>query len=164
MPEEQLRPATYRDIIAAEAKKARIPPELAFAMVDQESGGDPTALSRKGAQGFFQLMPETAKELGVDPLDPVQNIRGGLTYFRQMLDKHGGDVSLALASYNAGPGAVAKAGGIPNFPETTDYVQRILGRLKPGGTGQQAPGAPPTRGRVRVGQPPPDPPGADRGP
>lgn len=147
-----LRPATYRDIIAAEAKKARVPMDLALAMVDQESLGDQAAVSGKGARGFFQLMPGTAKELGVDPTDPIQNIQGGLTYFRQQLDRHNGDVSLALASYNAGPGAVAKAGGVPNYPETTDYVQRILGRLQPApGT---PPGAPSARGR-QVAQPPP---------
>jgi len=147
-----LRPATYRDIISAEAKKARVPPELAFAMVDQESGGDPTATSQKGAHGFFQLMPETAKALGVDPSDPIQNIRGGLTYMRQMLDRHKGDVRLALASYNAGPGAVAKAGGVPDFPETTAYVQKILGRLQ--GAQPTTPAGKPALGRPQVGQPP----------
>src|SRR5712664_2969997 len=80
-----LKPATYRDIITAEAKKARVPPELALAMVDQESGGQPSTTSPKGAHGFFQLMPETAKMLGVDATDPIQNIRGGLTYMRQLL-------------------------------------------------------------------------------
>lgn len=155
---DQLRPATYRDVIIAEAKKAKVSPELALAMVDVESGtpeteavtGDQSAVSPKGARGFFQIMPETAKELGIDPADPIQNIRGGLTYLRQMVDKHGGDVRLALAAYNAGPGAVAKAGGVPNFPETQAYVEKILGRLRSGG----AAGAPqPNRGRL-VAQPP----------
>lgn len=152
-PPAALRPATYRDVIAAEAKQARVPLELALAIVEQESGGQASATSPKGAQGFFQLMPATAKELGVDPTDPVQNIRGGLTYFRQQLDRHNGDVQLALASYNAGPGAVEQAGGVPNFPETTAYVQRILGRLQ---AAPQAPGETPSRGRLRVGQPPAD--------
>ena len=137
MPERQ---ATYRDVIAAEAKKARVPPELAFAIVDVESGGKPDAVSPKGARGFFQLMPETAKGLGVDPTDPVQNIRGGLTYFRQMLDQHGGDVNKALTAYNWGPSNVAKGGQPP--PETIDYVQRVTSRWNPQATAQ-------------VGQPPP---------
>ena len=143
MPE---RPATYRDIIAAEAKKARVPPELAFAIVDVESGGKPDAVSPKGARGFFQLMPETAKGLGVDPDDPVQNIRGGLTYFRQMLDQHGGDVNKALTAYNWGPGNLAKGGQPP--PETIDYVQRVTTRWNPQPQAQRT---------STVGQPPPKP-------
>jgi Transglycosylase SLT domain len=138
-PQAGLKPATYRDIITAEAKKQKIPPALALAMVDQESAGDPVATSPKGAHGFFQLMPETAAELGIDPADPIQNIQGGLKYFRQQLDAHKGDVSLALASYNAGPGAVRKAGGIPNFPETQDYVKRIMGKLQASAPGQAPP-------------------------
>lgn len=140
MPE---RPATYRDVIAAEAKKARVPPELAFAIVDVESGGKPDAVSPKGARGFFQLMPETAKGLGVDPTDPVQNIRGGLTYFRQMLDQHGGDVNKALTAYNWGPGNVAKGGAPPQ--ETIDYVQRVTSRWNPQATRTSTVGQPPPR-------------------
>jgi hypothetical protein len=159
MPE---RPATYRDIIAAEAKKARVPPELALAMVEQESGGRPDAVSGKGARGLFQLMPETAKSLGVDPDDPIQNIQGGLKYLRQQLDTHKGDVSLALASYNAGPGAVQQAGGVPDFPETQAYVQKILARLQPGGAAPAGPRAPTSAVLAaqlpsQVGAPPPPP-------
>jgi hypothetical protein len=147
MPE---RPATYRDIIAAEAKAARIPPELAFALVDQESSGNTGAVSEVGAQGLFQLMPETAKELGVDPTDPIQNIRGGLTYLRRQLDAskspQGLDVAKALALYHGGPNLQQHG------PKTAAYVQSILGRLQ-GGQGA-APAAPPSRGRL-VAQPPP---------
>jgi hypothetical protein len=147
MPE---RPATYRDIIAAEAKAARVPPELAFALVDQESAGKVGAVSEVGAQGFFQLMPETAKELGVDPADPIQNIRGGLTYLRRQLDAsktpQGLDVAKALALYHGGPDLTQHG------PKTAAYVQSILGRLQ---GGQNAPpAAPPSRGRL-VAQPPP---------
>ena len=126
MPEE-LRPATWDDIIRAEAKGARVPPELALAIADTESGFDPAAISPKGARGIFQLMPETAKELGVDPDDPVQNIRGGLKYFRQQLDAHGGNVEKALQSYNWGPTNVAGGGTPP--AETQQYVSKILSRL-----------------------------------
>ena len=124
---EGLRPATWDDIIRAEAKGARVPPELALAIADTESGFDPAAISPKGARGIFQLMPETAKELGVDPDDPVQNIRGGLKYFRQQLDAHGGNVEKALQSYNWGPTNVAGGGTPP--AETQQYVSKILSRL-----------------------------------
>lgn len=135
----------------AEAQAAKVPPELAFALVEQESGWNPDATSKKGARGFFQLMPQTAQEMGVTDLaDPLQNIRGGLKYLRQQLERHKGDVSLALASYNAGPGAVADAGGIPDFPETQSYVQSILSRL------QGAPSAT-THAMPQVGAPPPSP-------
>lgn len=121
------QPLTLRDYLTQQAEASGIPPGLAQAMVAQESGGRQDATSPKGALGLFQLMPETAAELGVDPLDPFQNIDGGLRYFKQQLDTHGGDVRLALAAYNAGPGAVAEAGGrVPDFPETQDYVARVL--------------------------------------
>jgi hypothetical protein len=142
------RPATYRDIIAAEAKKARVPPELALAMVDVESGGRPDAVSPKGARGFFQLMPETAKELGVDPNDPIQNIRGGLTYFRKQLDAYGGDVNKALTAYNWGPGNVARGGQPP--PETVDYIQRVNTRWNPQPPQRRTLGTPPpVAGEIR---------------
>lgn len=129
MPDEKLRPATWDDVIRHEAKQARVPPDLALAIAQTESSGDPQAISPKGAKGFFQLMPDTAKELGVDPSDPIQNIRGGLKYFRQQLDSHGGNVEQALQAYNWGPGNVAKGGTPP--PETQAYVTKIMGRLKP---------------------------------
>ena len=118
---------TFRDLLTEQATALGIPVDLALAMVQQESGGRADAESSAGAQGFFQLMPETAAELGVDPMDPAQNITGGLRYFKQQLDAHDGDVRLALAAYNAGPGAVTEAGGlVPDFPETQDYVERVL--------------------------------------
>lgn len=174
MPE---RPATWEDVIRHEAKGARVPPELALAIADTESGFNPDAVSPKGARGLFQLMPDTAAELGVDPNDPVSNIRGGLKYFRQQLDQHGGNVEKALQSYNWGPGNVAKGGEPPE--ETRNYVTRILGRLgqsasptpAPGSiavpavtqkdmiqrVGQPPPGGPPTRERSRevAAEPPP---------
>ena len=146
-----LRPATWEDVIRHEAKQARVPPELALAIAETESGFDPRATSPKGARGIFQLMPATAAELGVDPNDPVQNIRGGLTYFRKQLDAHGGDVQKALQAYNWGPGNVAKGGQPP--AETQQYVSRIMSRLParppqlPVQTLQQV--------NQQIGQPPP---------
>lgn len=98
----------YGSMVATEATALGIPVPLATQLIDQESRWDPKAVSPKGARGLMQLMPETAKSLGVDPDDPVQNIRGGLRYFRQQLDTFGGDVRLALAAYNAGPGALRR--------------------------------------------------------
>lgn len=136
------RPATLRDIIAAQAREAHIPEALAFAVMEAESGGNQDAVSPKGAIGLFQLMPETAKELGVDPADPVQNIRGGLTYLRRQLDAYGGNVRSALAAYNMGPTAFSTAQQLP--AETEQYIQRIFGRLQ----GQQRTASAPRRPAV----------------
>ena len=110
------------------AIKYNLPVNLLTGLVMAESNFQVTAISRSGAQGLTQLMPATAKELGVvDPFDIEQNIDGGARYLRKMLDSYGGDVKLALAAYNAGPGTVAKYGGeIPPYPETKWYVDRVL--------------------------------------
>ncbi|PAX09029.1 lytic transglycosylase domain-containing protein [Sphingomonas lenta] len=106
----------------------RLPLGLLDALIATESAYLPFAVSRAGAAGLAQLMPGTAVDLGVtDRFDPVQSIEGGARYLRQMLDRFG-SVSLALAAYNAGPGAVAKAGGIPGNRETPVYVSRVIGR------------------------------------
>lgn len=116
--------------IQAAAERNRIDPVLFEAVVEQESQFRPQAVSRAGALGLTQLMPATARELGVsNPLDPVQNLEGGAKYLSQMLKQHGGNEALALAAYNAGPGAVKKAGGIPNNNETINYVDRITSKL-----------------------------------
>ena len=122
----QSAPAEIRRKIEQAALEANIDPRLLDALVAQESSYDPLARSRAGAMGLTQLMPDTARSLGVsNPFDPDENLRGGAKYLSQMLSKFG-DVSLALAAYNAGPGAVAKFNGIPNYAETKNYVAKIL--------------------------------------
>lgn len=111
---------------SATAAKYGVRPELVLATMQQESGGRPDAVSPKGARGPMQLMPATAKGLGVDADNPYQNIEGGVRYLRRQLDDFGGDERLALAAYNAGPGAVRKHGGVPPFAETQNYVTTIL--------------------------------------
>ena len=116
----------YRTIATQIAQQEGVPVDLFLRMIGQESAWQPGAVSPKGASGLAQLMPGTARELGVDPSDPVQNMTGGARYLRQQLDAFGRP-DLALAAYNAGPGAVRKHGGIPPFKETQNYVRKILG-------------------------------------
>ncbi|MFV0436734.1 MAG: lytic transglycosylase domain-containing protein [Desulfopila sp.] len=104
-----------------------IDPMLLKAVIRAESGFDVNAVSNKGALGLMQLMPGTARELSVsNPLNPWENIDGGARYLRQMLDTFNDNVRLSLAAYNAGPGAVKRAGGIPSYPETQNYVKTVL--------------------------------------
>src|SRR6185503_8252149 len=111
-------------------------PKLGEAVIRVESAFDSRAVSDKGALGLMQLMPGTATELGVEnALDVEENLRGGTTYLRSLLDRFSGDVSLALAGYNAGPAAVEKYNGVPPYPETTAYVRRVLAAY---GTAPQA--------------------------
>ena len=115
------------EFIAPAASKYGVAPELVAAVIWAESSGDPNARSHRGARGLMQLMPKTAKELGVTQiLDPRENVEGGTRYLRQMLDAHEGDVSLALAAYNAGPEAVHRYRGIPPYRETREYVGRVI--------------------------------------
>ena len=116
----------YEDLARSIAMEEGIDPELFVRLVRQESSFNPEARSPAGAIGLTQLMPGTAADLGVDPTDPVQNLRGGARYLRQQLDRFG-SVPLALAAYNAGPGRVSEYNGIPPFEETQNYVRRILG-------------------------------------
>jgi soluble lytic murein transglycosylase-like protein len=105
--------------------------DLIRAVIMQESGGDPGAVSRKGAKGLMQLTDPTARDLGVgNPFDPVENIFAGTRFLARLIKAFEGNVKLALASYNAGPGAVEKYGGIPPYRETEDYVQSVLARLE----------------------------------
>jgi soluble lytic murein transglycosylase-like protein len=109
----------------AAAQRHAIPEDLFLRLIQQESGWNPGAVSHAGARGLAQLMPDTARLLGVDPDDPLQNLEGGARYLRMMHDRFG-DWRLALAAYNAGPGAVEEHGGIPPYRETRDYVRIIL--------------------------------------
>lgn len=120
-------PVPYANEITAAATKYGIDPALLAGLVKQESGFNPAARSSAGATGLTQLMPGTARELGVrDPTDPIQALEGGAKYLRQQLDRFGGDERLALAAYNAGPGAVQRFGGVPPYAETQHYVKTVL--------------------------------------
>ncbi|MEO6248973.1 MAG: lytic transglycosylase domain-containing protein [Sphingomicrobium sp.] len=124
--------AALNDMAAA---TANISPTLLAALVWQESRWNPQAISSKGAIGLAQLMPATARDLGVDPRDPAANLIGGARYLRQMLDGFDGNVEKALAAYNAGAGRVRKANGIPSIPETQAYVRSIVQRVASISTG-----------------------------
>jgi soluble lytic murein transglycosylase-like protein len=117
----------YGSIITDAARRYEVDPQLVSAVINQESGFQPNAVSKAGAMGLMQLMPDTAKSLGVtDPFNPQQNIEGGTSLLRGLLDRYHGQLDLALAAYNAGPAAVDKYGGVPPFPETQAYVRNIM--------------------------------------
>lgn len=118
-------PPDYVSFARQEAERAGLSPDLVTRVMSRESSGDPSAVSPKGARGLMQLMPGTAEELGVNPDDPYDNIRGGVRYLKQQMDAFGGDERLALAAYNAGPGAVQRHGGVPPFAETQAYVDAL---------------------------------------
>jgi soluble lytic murein transglycosylase-like protein len=114
-------------LIDTHAQRQGLDPELVRAVVLVESSYNPTARSTKGAMGLMQLMPATASSLQVeDPYDPEENLRGGTIYLRRLLDRYDGDLEMALAGYNAGPQAVDRHRGLPPYPETHEYVDRVL--------------------------------------
>lgn len=104
----------------------RLPAGLVRAVLMAESGGDPTAISLAGAQGLMQLMPGTAAECGIDPFEPASNVQCGSAYLKYLLVRYHGNVTLAVAAYNAGPGAVDAYHGVPPYAETRAYVARVL--------------------------------------
>ena len=115
------------ELVRSAARTAGVDPALVAAVARTESNFDATARSPAGAAGLMQLMPATAQAVGVEnPYDPAQNVRGGARYLRELLDRFGGDVRRAVAAYNAGPGAVERAGGVPPFAETRRYVERVM--------------------------------------
>lgn len=120
-------PPAYAGLIREAASEFRLDPGLVAAVIRAESGFSPKAVSRKGARGLMQLMPATARRLGVrHPFDPAENVRGGAAYLSELAERYGeGAHELILAAYNAGEGAVAAWGGVPPFRETRDYVRRV---------------------------------------
>lgn len=141
--------ADYSDLIEQAGRAHNVDPRLLSLVMGQESAGNPGTVSPKGASGLMQVMPATGAEMGATNLkDPAQNIFAGAKYLSQQLDKYQ-DPAIALAAYNAGPGAVDKHGGIPPFPETQGYVKKIMGAYQGGGApakSQDMPGLPPTSG------------------
>jgi soluble lytic murein transglycosylase-like protein len=138
VPAAKSRPTTPQEldrIVQTTAEKHRVDPRLVRAVIATESNWDTGAVSSKGAQGLMQLNPDTAQELGVaDAFDPVQNVDGGVRYLGMMLNRYNGDMHMALAAYNAGPGAVDRSGGIPRIAETQNYVRKVTSAYV-GGTG-----------------------------
>ena len=125
----QAVPDAYAAKVAELSARFDLSPALIEALVWQESRWHANALSPVGARGLAQLMPGTAREMGVDPDDPYANLEGGARYLREQLDRFDGDLEKALAAYNAGPGRVISAGGIPRIRETQTYVASVMGRL-----------------------------------
>ncbi|HEY2945715.1 MAG TPA: lytic transglycosylase domain-containing protein, partial [Vicinamibacteria bacterium] len=131
---DEIRPSAEGDVerlVAEAAQRHGLDPALVMAVVGVESGFQPQAVSPKGARGLMQLMPRTAREMGVaDPFDPAANLDGGSRYLSSLVARFEGDLTKALAAYNAGMGAVARHGGVPPYAETRKYVQRVLGRYQ----------------------------------
>ena len=130
------KPQTPEDLAAQAAKKYLLPDSFVRSVMKAESGFQPDAVSPKGAIGLMQLMPDTARELGVDPRDPHQNTDGGAQYLRELLARYENEpdqVLLALAAYNAGPAAVTRYHGVPPYRETREYILRVLKNWDQGG-------------------------------
>jgi soluble lytic murein transglycosylase-like protein len=124
-------PAQLQSLIRSASSANGVSPKLVAAVIDAESHGDPSAVSRVGAEGLMQLMPDTWTQYGVgNPFDPVANIDGGTRYLHDLLQRYRGNIRLAVAAYNAGPGAVDAAHGIPPYAETRAYVDRVLTSIR----------------------------------
>jgi soluble lytic murein transglycosylase-like protein len=150
-------PTTVQDpmdrIVQDAAQRHKVDPALVKAVISTESGWNPHAISRKGAEGLMQLIPETAERFGVgNALDPAQNVEGGTTYLKWLLDRYNGDLRKTLAAYNAGEGAVDSFGGVPRYRETQQYVQKVTHAYFQPGSGRNTtlwePPKPPVRREV----------------
>jgi len=126
--------AWLEDIVYGIATRHGLDPKLVKSIIEVESGCNPRALSSKGAMGLMQLMPDTAKEMGItDPWDPRENVKGGTKYLSLLLKRYRGDLVKALAAYNAGPTAVDEYNGIPPYQETKEYVNSVMAKVNGGG-------------------------------
>lgn len=143
-------PATkYDPYIERVARENGLEPALIKAVALVESGFNPRAVSRKGARGIMQFMPDTARRYGVTDLhDPYQSLRAGAEHLRDLLDEFDGNLTLALAAYNAGPAAVRRSGGVPDYRETQDYVRKIQSRLGRGARVSSRPSKPTVQDRI----------------
>ena len=127
-----LPPTELDSLVDDAAQREQLEPNLIRSVIRQESAARPCAVSSKGAMGLMQLMPATVLQFGVyDAFDPKENVNAGARLLKQLLTTYGGDISLALGAFNAGPGKVNEAGGLPDYPETRDYVQKVLSLLPP---------------------------------
>jgi len=138
-------PDHLEKIVREAAERHKVDPALVKAVISTESGWNPHAISRRGAVGLMQLIPETAQRYGVgNPFDPAQNVEGGTTYLRSLLDRYNGDLVKSLAAYNAGEHAVDLSGGVPALRETQRYVQKVTDEyFRPGSDRDQALWSPP---------------------
>lgn len=126
-PVKKKNSGDYHGIAEEKAKKHNIDPKLVKAVINAESKWNPKAVSSKGALGIMQLMPKTASDMGVgNPFSPEENIEGGVKYLKYLLDKFNGNLTFALAAYNAGPTKVERVMGVPSIPETVNYVRRVM--------------------------------------
>jgi len=126
IPLKPVAPAELDTLVQKSAEKHHVDPDLVRAVIATESNWNASAVSRKGALGLMQLIPGTAQRLGVgNAFDPAQNVDAGVRYLGMLIERYNGDLSKALAAYNAGPGAVDRFGGVPNFRETRSYVQKV---------------------------------------
>lgn len=129
---DPLPPYEIDSLVEKAARRQDLDEQTLRAVIRQESGYHPCAISPAGAMGLMQLMPSTVVQFGLpNPFDPADNVEAGAALLKQLLVRYGGDLKLALGAYNAGPARVDAAGGIPNIPETRDYVQQILSTLPP---------------------------------
>jgi hypothetical protein len=147
---ETVPPERLDRIVRDASARHNLDPALVKAVIGVESNWNPAAVSRKGALGLMQLIPTTAGQLGVgNAFDPAQNVEGGATYLRSLLDRYHGDLELTLAAYNAGPGAVERSGGVPNIRETRSYVQKVTDTYFRPGSGRDPSFTGVRRARIR---------------